>query len=79
VDHLLLLSMLKHLPDGERSLWQIVDALRPRTTYLETNAVKEGLMAPLATAVRLRGGVLTGWSHDRNTRACYKVPGRTDG
>jgi hypothetical protein len=73
-DHLLLLSMLKHLPQGEQSLWDLVEALTPRWTYLETNAVKEGERAPLADAVARRGGTLVGWSRDRNHRACYRIP-----
>lgn len=72
--HLLLLSMLKHLPNGEQSLWAIVDALRPRITYLETNAVKEGYPPPLGEEVGRRGGKLMGWSTDRNHRACFQVP-----
>jgi hypothetical protein len=73
--HLLLLSMLKHLPNTETSVWQIVDSLRPTVAYLETNAVKEGAPPPMFDAVRLRGGQLMGWSEDRNRRACYQVPG----
>jgi hypothetical protein len=76
LDHLLLLSMLKHLPRTEASIWDIVDSLRPQWAYLETNAVKEGMPAPMGDAVARRGGTLTGWSTDRNRRACYKVPGR---
>jgi hypothetical protein len=73
--HLLLLSMLKHLPGGEVAVWQIVDSLCPDVSYLETNAVKEGAQAPFFDASRLRGGQLMGWSVDRNRRACYRVPG----
>lgn len=73
IDHLLMLSMLKHLPDTERSLWRIVDGLHPRVVYLETNAVKEGMPAPLREEVERRGGQLMGWSSDRNHRACYRV------
>lgn len=76
LDHLLLLSMLKHLPRLEQSVWDIVDALQPRWTYLETNAVKEGHAAPFDNEVQRRGGTLTGWSTDRNQRACYRVPQR---
>jgi hypothetical protein len=78
LDHLLLLSMLKHLPRLEQSVWDIVDSLNPRWAYLETNAVKEGREheAPFGAEVQRRGGALTGWSRDRNMRACYRVPGQ---
>lgn len=72
-DHCLLLSMLKHLPDHEADVWRLKTILRPRHYYLETNAVREGAEAPLAEAVEARGGTLTGWSTDRNRRACYKL------
>lgn len=74
LDHLLLLSMLKHLPKGEESLWWIIDRLQPKIAYLETNAVKEGQALPLQDEVVRRGGHLMGWSTDRNKRACYRVP-----
>lgn len=74
IDHVLLLSMLKHFSAGETTLWRIVDTLQARHTYLETNAVKEGALSPLSVGVRERGGDLAGWSHDRNVRACYVVP-----
>lgn len=73
LDHLLLLSMLKHFPQGEQNIWEIVDALHPRMTYLETNAVKHEGPPPLGTAVHQRGGMFMGWSLDRNRRACYRV------
>jgi hypothetical protein len=73
--HLLLLSMLKHLSHTEQTLWEMVDALQACWTYLESNAVKEAHLAPLGTEVYRRGGILAGWSKDRNVRACYRVPG----
>ena len=74
IDHLLMLSMLKHLRGGESRLWEIVNILMPGMTYLETNAVKEGTIPPLLTEVEARGGVLAGFSRDRNIRACYRIP-----
>jgi hypothetical protein len=74
LDHVLLLSMLKHLTEGETTLWRLVDTLRAQWTYLETNAVKEGQQAPLQVGVMHRHGELLGWSKDRNTRACYRIP-----
>ncbi len=73
VGHCLLLSMLKHLPRGEADVWDLYHALQPKHYYLETNAVKDGAEAPLDQGVKLRGGILTGWSTDRHRRACYKV------
>jgi len=78
VGHCLLLSMLKHLPHGEADIWALYHALRPKHYYLETNAVKDGAEPPLHQGVKLRGGVLTGWSADRNRRACYKITRRED-
>jgi hypothetical protein len=73
IDVLLLLSMLKHLRGGEAALWHIVGAINAGTTYIETNAVKEGAEAPLFDEVLARRGSLVGWSRDRNKRACYQV------
>jgi 2-polyprenyl-3-methyl-5-hydroxy-6-metoxy-1,4-benzoquinol methylase len=74
VDHLLMLSMLKHIP-SEDYLWMLIDRLNPRHTYLETNAVKEDRQAPLFLEVLKRGGQESwcGWSNDRNRRACYHI------
>lgn len=74
-DHLLMLSMLKHLPHGEADIWTLDDLLHPKHLYLETNAVKPavGVVFPFAAEVAKRNGILTGFSTDRNTRACYKV------
>lgn len=77
VDHLLMLSMMKHFPGGEADLFQILDTIQPRVAYLETNAVKPGMDPPMLQEVERRGGALSGWSNDRNLRACYRVPGAT--
>ena len=77
VHHMLVLSMLKHLPEVERSVWHLVDAIRPEWAYLETNALKDKeQVAPFAQEVGRRGGVRTGYTTDRNLRACFKVPGQ---
>lgn len=70
VDHLLLLSMEKHL--GEVRLWQLVDAIKARTTYIETNAVPEGMMK-MWREVEARGGRHVGDSRDRNLRRLYVI------
>jgi len=73
LDHLLLLSMDKHL--GHALLWRIVEALNARYTYLESNAQKDGQYA-LRTGVEVRGGRYVGDSNDRNLRRLYVVKRR---
>lgn len=81
VDHLLCLSMEKHL--GERVLFELVDAIGARCTYLETNAVAvdsgRGLAATgpmkLQSEVLARGGRHVGDSRDRNLRRLYQIWG----
>lgn len=73
-EHLLLLSMLKHLKGGEQDIWDLHTLLKPKTLYLETNAVNEKNPWPLLDAVQKRGGVFLGNSHDRNERHLYSVP-----
>lgn len=72
IDHLLVLSMTKHLAGGEASLWRLVDQLRPRRTYLESNATVPDRF-PLRDEVERRGGVHTGDSIDRNLRRLYAI------
>lgn len=69
-DHLLLLSLEKHL--GENTLWALVDGIEAKTTYIETNAMKEGRYA-LRQGVEKRGGEYVGDSKDRNTRRLYWI------
>lgn len=70
VDHLLLLSMEKHL--GERELFDLIDAIGARRTYVETNAVKGDAMK-LWPQVAARRGRHIGDSHDRNLRRLYQI------
>ncbi len=72
VDHLLLLSMEKHL--GERELFDLVDAIGARRVYIETNAVgvDAGAMK-LWPQVQARGGRHVGDSRDRNLRRLYQI------
>lgn len=83
-DHLLLLSMEKHL--GEEALFRLLDALGARRTYLETNAVaKDDGTGPdpdpatvphperVAWPVTARGGRSVGVSRDRNLRILYRI------
>lgn len=76
VDHLLLLSMEKHLP-----IFPLLDAIGARTTYVETNAVASddgngpepaGPMK-LWPEVEKRGGRHVGNSRDRNLRRLYQI------
>lgn len=77
VDHLLLLSMEKHL--GERSMFDLADAIGARRVYIETNAVgvDDGPMK-LWPLVAARGGRHVGDSRDRNLRRLYQI-GATNG
>lgn len=72
VDHLLLLSLEKHL--GERELFSLADAVGARRVYLETNAVgaTDGPMK-LWPQVKARGGRHVGDSRDRNLRRLYRI------
>lgn len=72
VDHLLLLSMEKHI--GERFLFDLVDVIGARQTYIETNAVgvDAGPMK-LQPEVLARGGHHVGDSRDRNLRRLYRI------
>lgn len=70
VDHLLVLSMGKHVT--EERLWALIDIVKAGHTYLETNAVKDPPY-PLASDVVARDGVMTGFTSDRNRRACYMI------
>lgn len=71
VDHLLCLSMEKHI--GERFLFELVDAIGARHTYLETNAVSESSPMKLQPDVLRRGGRHVGDTTDRNLRRLYQI------
>ncbi len=79
VDHLLLHSMEKHLGDGP--LFDLVDAIGARRTYIETNAVAvdHGIGREPAGSMKLwpsiaaRGGRHVGNSRDRNLRRLYQI------
>ena len=75
INHLLMLSMLKHLKDGEATLWHVLDSLKIGYAYIESNATKPDLW-PLRAGAELRGGAYVGDSLDRNLRRCYRVPGK---
>lgn len=79
VDHLLLLSMEKHL--GHSEMFALVDAVAARRTYIETNAVAVdggGGPAPVGSMklwpfVEARAGKHVGDSRDRNLRRLYRL------
>lgn len=74
VDHLLLLSMEKHL--GERRMFDLIDAIGARHIYIETNAVGvDGGPMKLQPQVLARGGRHVGDSRDRNLRRLYQIGG----
>lgn len=72
-DHLLLLSMEKHI--GHDVLWHLVDDIRAKNTYIETNAYPAGSQskAMVDAAVEARSGQYLRDSHDRNPRRLYKI------
>lgn len=71
IDHLLLLSMEKHL--GEAAMFDLIDAIGARTTYVETNAVSATRPWKLRSEVEARGGHHVGDSTDRNQRRLYRI------
>lgn len=71
LDHLLVLSMEKHL--GEPQLFDLIDAIGARRTYVETNAVSERRPWKLLPEVQARGGLHVGNSNDRNLRRLYRI------
>jgi hypothetical protein len=76
LDHLLILSMAKHIGGGDY-IEKIVPLFNARTTYIETNAVKPGeVCAYEKTIVDKLGGVLVGNTTDRNTRRVYRITRR---
>lgn len=74
IDHLLCLSMGKHI--SEASMWWWIDQLPARHVYIETNAIDPA--APPESwhhwaGVMARGGRHVGFSRDRNVRALYRI------
>jgi hypothetical protein len=71
-DHLLLLSMEKHIGGA---FWVLLDEIGARNTYIETNAYKPGSGAKVAldTAIEARGGEYIEDSNDRNPRRLYRI------
>lgn len=76
VDHLLLLSMEKHIGDA---LWLLIDEVNPGVAYVETNAYAEGRgdKAGVEARILARGGTYVGDSNDRNPRRMYRIPRNT--
>jgi len=72
VDHLLCLSLEKHL--GDEGLFSLIDAIGAGRTYVETNATPDGVMK-LWPEVQRRGGRHVGDSRDRNLRRLYQIGG----
>ena len=79
IDHLLLLSMEKHI--SEDLLFRLIDMIKAKRVYVETNAVAkdDGSGSPPAApmklweGVRQRGGRYVGDSRDRNLRRLYTI------
>lgn len=70
-DHCLLLSMEKHI--GESFLFDLIDTIGAKVTYVETNAVTRERSMKLWTEVERRGGRHVGDSLDRNLRRLYQI------
>lgn len=71
IDHLLLLSMGKHI--GEKMLFNIIDILKPKNIYIETNAVTSKNRLPYYNEIKKRGGKIIGETCDRNNRILYSI------
>jgi hypothetical protein len=69
--HCLALSMEKHI--GEEFLFDLVDAIGARRTYIETNAVSKDRPMKLWSEVERRGGRHVGDTGDRNLRRLYQI------
>jgi hypothetical protein len=75
IDHLLILSMEKHI--GDDHVFRIIDDLKPKRAYIETNAVPEGKFK-LREQVEARQGTYLGDSTDRNRRNLYLIEDNSD-
>lgn len=69
--HCLALSMEKHI--GESFLFELLDEIGARHTYVETNAVPDEQSPKLWADVKARGGHHVGFSRDRNLRRLYRI------
>ena len=72
IDHLLLLSMGKHFKSPE-FMWDFIDRIKAKNTYIETNAIKDRENTGYEDSVSVRGGRCVGYSEDRNTRKLFKI------
>lgn len=71
IDYLLLMSMGKHI--SEKRLFEIIDYLKPKTVYIETNAVNNKNPYPHLNEIKKRNGVVLSRTYDRNERILYKI------
>jgi hypothetical protein len=71
VDHCLALSLEKHI--GERFLFDLLDEIGARRSYVETNAVPNEQHLKMHDYVQARGGRHVGFSRDRNLRVLYQI------
>jgi hypothetical protein len=72
IDHLLLLSMGKHI-GGPEVITKLITMFHARHTYVETNAVTEGRACPYEAAVVALGGQRVGSTTDRSLRHVYRI------
>ena len=69
IDYLLLMSMGKHI--GEETLFKIINTLKPKTVFIETNAFKKD--PPYLDNITKLNGSIIGKTYDRNERVLYKI------
>lgn len=72
IDHLLLLSMGKHV-GGPTTIEKWVKLFNAKHTYVETNAITADKVCPYAEVVRRLGGRVVGSTVDRNYRILYRI------
>jgi SAM-dependent methyltransferase len=71
IDHLLCLSLEKHL--GDDGLFALIDGLGARRTYVETNGIKSKSDLKLWPELQRRGAAHVGFTEDRSLRALYRI------
>jgi hypothetical protein len=72
IDHLLLLSMGKHV-GGPSMIERWVKTFDARHTYIETNALAQGKSCAYADTILRLGGKCIGSTEDRSHRVIYRI------
>jgi len=71
VDHLLILSMYKHVKPEWFYRW--MDEINARNVYIESNALKPNEPPEFDQQIKQRGGLRLSDTSDRNPRAVYRI------